>query len=207
MSMFHSTVSRFARPDWCSSHSRETSRGVEQAVGCSFAGRQQIPAPVAQRSAQPGVDRHAEAHLRPLDQRARDVAVEHPAQEPLALAAAASCAAAGARRTRRPDDRGAARAPRGHRHARRGRPSPGCRRAGRSRVSRYIIRSAGSGRRVGEPGSGDDARFRSAPGTRPSARASWRRGGCRSSSAAGRATPRELVHLVAELPAAAARRR
>ena len=36
--------------------------------------------PIPQRATQPGIDRHAKAHLRPVDQRARHIAIENPAQ-------------------------------------------------------------------------------------------------------------------------------
>src|SRR5438445_9580544 len=50
----------------------------------SFSIEQLLP-PIAQRSAQPRVDRNAESHFRPLDQFSRDMFVEHLAQQPFAL--------------------------------------------------------------------------------------------------------------------------
>src|SRR2546427_8122932 len=42
--------------------------------------------PIAQLVPEPGLDRHGETHLRPIDQFARHVAVEHTPQEALAHA-------------------------------------------------------------------------------------------------------------------------
>ena len=99
-------------PRRCSCQCRRTTSASRRPASRSRCADSKSLGPVAQRSAQPFAERHAEAHLRPLDQRARHMAIEHLAQRPFALPVAdLHRAAAGARRTRPPGDRAAARAP------------------------------------------------------------------------------------------------
>src|SRR5690606_37851741 len=62
--------------------------GLQQSLAFKTPGVEQVIGPVAQRTAQPLVDRYTKALLRPLDQLAGHMPVQHLAQRPLGLAVA-----------------------------------------------------------------------------------------------------------------------
>ena len=80
----HSAAPVWRRPVCRSFQARRTGAGSSRPPSASPCGRQELIRPGAQRPAQPVVDGHGEAHLRPLDHLARQVAVQHLAQDPLA---------------------------------------------------------------------------------------------------------------------------
>src|SRR5262245_25647527 len=63
---------------------RANGLGSKKAVATKAGFREQIFAPIAQGAAKPTVDGNAKAHLRPLDQRFRNILIEDLAKNPFA---------------------------------------------------------------------------------------------------------------------------
>src|SRR4051794_9021229 len=61
---------------------------IENLILAEFALTQQALGPVAQRAAQPDVDRHTETHLWSINEFARHVFVQHLAEDPFAVTVA-----------------------------------------------------------------------------------------------------------------------